>query len=1654
MKKFTAAILTLSIITASCPFAFAENEAEQPTDGGAVSGYVSAQSGDLKLAGADKTPTIYVDGKDFEGVVRAVDDLKEDIQTVTGKEPVITNEIKKRFLVGGGTSGFFVEEDSMYVGPYEDVDIDNAECYVAAYDRNGALAGVEKADRQIKDERHNGFEFDTVIERPAGGKLKAFIWQNMEPLTEAIAPNKTSTQFPLDDVDIVVGTLGESEVIDNLASNDRIDISEVEGLWESFTIQNVNDTLIIAGSDKRGTIYGIYDLCEKMGVSPWSFWADTVVPHEDNLYINLPEGGYAEGEPSVQYRGIFLNDEFNMSEWSKSMGNTGKNMNNATYEKLFELLLRLKANYLWPAMHTYSTAFNNTDGNAELADKYGIVMGSSHCEPLLRNNLGELYNFQQEWIAEHPDKKLYINTTDDAKNNVSWMWTDKDGNGNAVDNKEFLTDYWRARAKANGGYENTYTLGMRGVHDGKFNTNMNQKTAMTEILAAQRQILTEELCGDGKEVTDIPQVFIPYKEMLDLYNGGLNVPEDVTLMWPDDNFGYIRQLPTEKERQRSGGAGIYYHLSYFGRPTSYLWLGTTQPGLIREEMTKAYDMGAQKIWVANVGDLKPAETEIEYFLDLARDVETVRNTDIGDWLKNRAKRDFGFDEEKAEEYADVKLKYYELANSRRPEHFANGLFSTEFGDEGQRVIDSYTEIENRASALYNTLSEDRKPSFYELMLYPIKGAGNMAKKYIYSDKSKLYAEKGYGAAANKYAKMSDDAYQAVVDDTAEYTSILGGKWAKMMNPYQTQLKGSFGGPISGKLENATVSELPYTNMEVVPESNILAFTRYSTEPKYIDIINTGTGSFDWTAEIVSNPPKDTSWLKLNKTSGTVADNDRIYVSVDSSKSKLDGYNSAQIQITRKIGETEIKSVLVFVSLDNRHFDIHNTSIDSNEKMYVESDGYVSIEAEHFTNSVKNGEYEWKVEKDFGRSGDSVKAYPDTAKAVSTPNMDNSAYLEYDVYFTTSGTFPIDVYRMPTINELSGAIMRCRIGIDEATPVQFNGNTKTTDNSTGTDAWGKGVLQNTQVISGTITVPSAGMHTIRLYNESSGVVIDKFVITTGEKKASYYGAPESYNTTYNNQMKPLPEPSVAAAEQTGDITPLFDPLMIITGITEKEIEEGYTSFVINSVPLKEYRDFAIFVIASYDEDGNMIDAVFKEHYLQISQEPDPSKPGYPSVNNPISWVIDELPSVEGAKTIQCMLIDGQIRSDDDTQDNVSKIISEYEPLAPVFEQKLSDSGDVSLMASYDNGYVYPASRMNDYIGKESICVISEKGSTNPEGIKYIRQNTVKEDTYNKIPFSGEGKFDLKIKVAGEKDMISESFGTIKNIATDTEPTTTELYNWNFDTDQTGTGNNVPVLGGNAIYDANSKSIKLTPTAEAGGNLSVEFDNAITAAQGEKITIVSKIAYGELSGKYMTYELTDSNGKMFVRSKINRYTGKTQTLTIGGAEQLTDGNIPSALPKIDKNATTPNGKFSIYTAVIDPASNEITLTISNTANSTVNEYRGKLPEGTSYDLKKLYFTTDYNNAGRSCYVDDISITKSKAAAYTIQFNISENAALTVTDGVTGAVITPEEDGTYKLCDGVYNYTVEKNGTTISDTLELSPATESKVIDISIADQPIAD
>ena len=434
---------------------------------------------------------------------------------------------------------------------------------------------------------------------------------------------------------MLIGTLGQSPLIDRLVTDGRLEARQIRGKWESFLITTVDGSLVIAGSDRRGTAYGVFELSQAIGVSPWYWWADVAPAHRDNLF--LPAGTREFGPPSVQYRGIFLNDEdWGLQPWAaKTFEPEVGNLGPKTYAKICELLLRLKANTLWPAMHDVSTAFNELPENKLVADRYGIVMGSSHCEPLLRNNVGE-------WPKDNPAAYNFLT------------------------NPQGVTQYWAERLQTNGKYENFYTIGMRGIHDGPMQGPRGEAQivdTLNRIFTVQRGLLAKYVDPDP---TQVPQIFCAYKEVLSYYRGSLRVPPDVTVVFPDDNFGYMRYFPTSEEiAARPGGFGAYYHISYLGYPLSYVWLNTTPPALIWEEMSKAYDHGLQKFWMLNVGDLKPGEIGIDFFLQMAWDINRWNLKTLPDYLKSFAADQFG--SAPANGIAAVLADYYRLGFQRKPE---------------------------------------------------------------------------------------------------------------------------------------------------------------------------------------------------------------------------------------------------------------------------------------------------------------------------------------------------------------------------------------------------------------------------------------------------------------------------------------------------------------------------------------------------------------------------------------------------------------------------------------------------------------------------------------------------------------------------------------------------------------------------------------------------------------------------------------------------------------------------------------------------------------------------------------------------------------------------------------------------------------------------
>jgi hypothetical protein len=559
---------------------------------------------------------------------------------------------------------------------------------------------------------------------------------------------------------IVIGTAA-SPVVQRLAREGGVDLSPIAGGWERYIRVGMRVAgrhyLLIVGSDARGAAYGVTDLSRALGVSPWEWWADVTPRRRERIAIDA--AAFVSREPSVKYRGIFLNDEdWGLEPWAAKTFDPAKgNIGPKTYARVFELMWRLKANTLWPAMHSVSTPFFGDPGNAPLARRYAIVIGSSHAEPMLRNNL-------REWDE------------------------DKRGGFDFTRRPQAIVDYWRERVRETNGQEAFYTMGLRGLHDGPMQgvtTTEARRGILEDVVGRQRALLAETL---GKPAGQVPQLYVAYHELQEAYDAGLTLPDDVTLMWTDDNYGYLRRLSTPEEQKRPGGAGVYYHLSYWGRPHDYLWLGTTHPALIREEMGRAWNTDARRIWVVNVGDIKPIEYLSQYFLDLAFDARLLHQSPR-EHLRRFMAEQFG--EAEAGVIADVMLRFYDLAWPRKPEFM--GFGQTEWvtpnrpsgyvqsdGEEAQDRIAAYQALATQAEAIGARIPNDRQDAFYELVLYPVRGAAGLNTRILSLDLAELYA-RDQRASANAYVARAKAAHGGLVADTARYNALAGGKWRGMMD---------------------------------------------------------------------------------------------------------------------------------------------------------------------------------------------------------------------------------------------------------------------------------------------------------------------------------------------------------------------------------------------------------------------------------------------------------------------------------------------------------------------------------------------------------------------------------------------------------------------------------------------------------------------------------------------------------------------------------------------------------------------------------------------------------------------------------------------------------------------------------------------------------
>ena len=888
---------------------------------------------------------------------------------------------------------------------------------------------------------------------------------------------------------VIVGTVGGSALIRRLSEAGKIDTAPLEGAWERYLIQTVANplpgirkALVIAGSDRRGAAYGLFTLSELIGVSPWYWWADVPVKKHAALHVDAPPT-YSQ-TPSVRYRGIFLNDEdWGLTPWaSQTFEPERGNIGPRTYAKVCELLLRLKANYLAPAMHPVSTSFNQIPENKLVADTFAIVMGSTHCEPLLLNTASE-------W---------------DTQTMGPWNY-DK--------NKEGINRVLTQRVRENSPYENVYTLALRGLHDGAMSTTlpMHEKVRMLQqALLDQRQILAENI---DRPVETVPQAFTPYKEVLEIYSNGLELPDDVTIVWPDDNYGYMKRLSGVREQRRTGRSGVYYHVSYLGVPHSYLWFSTTPPSLMYEELRKAYDTTADRLWLLNCGDLKGSEMQVSLFLDMAWDIGRFTADNVVSYPARWLAGIFG------EAYYDrleaMTREHLRLAFPRKPEYMGWGyhwnrfdhnceqLTDTDFSftnyDEAPRRLEAYRKLGARAEALLHEIGDEARPAFYQLVYYPLRGAELMNRMTLGGQRNRWYARQGR-AATNAVRDEVQRCYDSLQVITRGYNSLLGGKWNHMMSMRQNYdgVSAYFNLP---HLATHDAAGAPRLALQVAGEDvtgarafhALPAFDNYLRRTYPVEIYNRGGGTLAWTAH-ASEP-----WVVLSKSAGKTADEERITVGIDWEKAPSG--NAVPAQIVFRAGEQSEK---VLVSL----FNPTAPSRAELRGIYVENNGCVSIPAAGCHRVRENDRIKITAVEDLGIEGPALQLGDPTAPLQIFRSRDVPC-AEYDFYAFDAGSVDVYTYVLPTFPLHADRDFRIgeNTNTDTKYSVQIDDGALATPSSSHVEysqVWFESVLRNCAVNKSTLHIDKPGRHTLRIRVGDPGIVLQKIVLDFGGMKRSYLG----------------------------------------------------------------------------------------------------------------------------------------------------------------------------------------------------------------------------------------------------------------------------------------------------------------------------------------------------------------------------------------------------------------------------------------------------------------------------------------------------------------------------------------------------------------------
>ncbi|MBN2102407.1 glycosyl hydrolase 115 family protein [bacterium] len=901
-------------------------------------------------------------------------------------------------------------------------------------------------------------------------RVAGYLQADIEKVTGAKPMIYTDNIHDIESV-VFIGTIGRSPIIDQLIQTGKIRVDDVEGQWESTLIQvvenpvpHVDRALVIAGSDKRGTIYGMFDLSAQIGVSPWNWWADVPAMRQENLYI-IP-GRYIQGPPRVKYRGVFLNDEEPaLGRWVVERYG---GFNSKFYEKVFELILRLKGNFLWPAM--WWAAFNADDPeNPRLADELGIVMSTSHHEPMMRAHA--------EWRASG------------------------EGDWNYETNAEVLRQFWTQGIRRMNNYESVVTLAMRG--DGDMAMSDSTNIALLEkIVKDQRDILKNVT---GKDIKIIPQVWALYKEVQDYYNRGMRVPEDVTLLLCDDNWGNVRRLPESDSSPRSGGYGMYYHFDFVGGPRSYKWLNTNPIPRIWEQMHLTYRHGVDRIWIVNVGDLKPMEFPISFFLDYAWNPEAWPAERLPEYTRLWAQQQFGAGH--ASEIAEILTQYTKFNGRRTPEMLAPDTYSLIQYREAETVVREYNQLAEKANQMVLKMPDVYRDAFYQLVLHPVSACANLHELYVTVGKNRLYAKQGR-VAANDMAEKAKALFEKDSVITHYYNHVLaGGKWNHMMD--QTHIGYTYwqqpDKDVLPKLE--TVQPLPGADMGVAVEGSdnwwpgadnraqLPAFNKYQQKAHYIEIFNRGQISFGYT--IRSKAP----WLIIDQKAGQIDKEQRVWIDVD--WHKVPAGSSRTSFIVKGPDRSQVKV----------HVVVHNPKFPGLDQIrgFVEGNGVVSMEAEHFTRAVETSGIEWQCIPDLGRTLSGMTCMPVTAKS-RKPGGD-SPCLEYNMHLFSTGDVEVQVFVSPTQDYLHKGGLRYAISFDDEEPQIINiHENETVPDWKYPEWWNRAVGNSIKILSSMHKIEKPGKHVLKYWMVDPGIVLQKIVVNTGGLKSCYLGPSESYFQT--------------------------------------------------------------------------------------------------------------------------------------------------------------------------------------------------------------------------------------------------------------------------------------------------------------------------------------------------------------------------------------------------------------------------------------------------------------------------------------------------------------------------------------------------------------